>query len=170
MIGTTFDNWQASPPPARHEQCSPNLLLVLDELRRRWPPMGNLGCFGHRPVRGSTTVASSHSFGAAIDVGYPGEFDGVIAAEVCGFLVGRSSELHVSAVHDYRRCRIWRAGRTSNVDDACSLWWKAQRSSSTTGMGQPWANHLHLEVTAIGWGCQQPIGERWAELPDSVGT
>lgn len=144
-------------------KCSPNLNAVLLELQRRWPSFTNLGCYGRRPIRGSTTVPSTHSWGAAVDVGYPPEADPMVAAEVCGFLVGRSGEMHISAVHDYRRSRIWHAGRTPDVDDACASWWKAQRPSSSTGMGQPWCNHLHLEVTEPGWWDATPVQDRWIE-------
>jgi hypothetical protein len=159
----TFDDWQDQPPPAIHNTCSPNLLAVLAELQRRWPFAFNDGCFGSRPIRGSSTVVSSHSYGAAIDVGYHAADDEIVRDQVVGFLVGRSLELHIDALHDYRRCRIWRAGRTPDVSDACVGWWKAQRPSGVTGMGQVWANHLHLETTVAGWGDASPAGDRWTE-------
>ena len=166
MIGTTYDNWQAIGGQAYNRRsCSPNLMLVLGELQRRWPGLTNIGCYGARPIRGSTSVPSSHSWGAAIDIDYPPSSDGVIEAEVCPFLVGRSGELRVSAVHDYRRCRIWHAGRTADINDACTGWWKAQRRSTITGMGQAWANHLHVETTFAGWSDDSPIGDRWTEDP-----
>lgn len=162
MIGDRFFDWQAPHPP-EHTSCSPNLRSLLDELRRRWPWMTNEGCYGARPIRGSTVIPSSHSWGAAIDVGYPPENDPQVAAEVAPWLVARSFEANVDAIHDYRRCRIWRAGRTPATSDACSTWWRAQRSSSATGMGQTWANHLHLEVTADGWADATPMLSRWIE-------
>lgn len=125
--------------------------------------MVNMGCYGARPIRGSDTIPSSHTFGAAIDVGYPAEQDDAIAAQVAPWIVARSFEANIDAIHDYRRCRIWRAGRTSSIDEACTEWWKAQRPSKVTGMGQVWANHLHLEVTADGWGDDSPMLTRWTE-------
>lgn len=157
-FATSFDDWQQAP--AAHASCSPNLQLVLAEVQRRWPGTTNLGCYGVRPIRGGT-LPSSHAYGAAVDIGYVAAFDETIAAEVCPWLVARSLELHIDAVHDYRRCRIWRAARTPSIDDACTAWWKAQRPSAITGMGQVWANHLHLEVTVAGWDDASPVLERW---------
>lgn len=161
-IAVDRTDWQSGVHPMT-ARCSPNLNVVLVELARRWPSFVSQGCFGRRPIRGSTTVPSTHSWGAAIDVGYPPEMDDLVAQEVCGFLVGRSQEMHIGAIHDYRRCRIWHAGRTPDADDACTGWWKAQRPSSVTGMGQAWANHLHLEVTEAGWWDEVPIIDRWTE-------
>lgn len=162
MFGTSFDNWQAFPPPATHNSCSPNLLCILIDLQNRWPGLTNLGCFQQRPVRGGT-APSSHWFGAALDVGFPPGMNTVIRDQVCPFLVARSLELNLQAIHDYRRSRIWRAGRTPNEADACSAWWRIQRGSSITGMGQAWCNHLHLEVTASGWAYDTPVEYRWDE-------
>lgn len=162
VIAVERTDWPSSNLPMA-SQCSPNLRVVLDELRRRWPALTNLGCYARRPIRGSTTAPSTHSWGAALDVGFPPEMNDLIAGEVCPFLVGRSEELHLGAVHDYRRCRIWHAGRSSNPDEACTAWWKAQRASTSTGMGQPWCNHLHLEVTESGWWDEDPVEARWTE-------
>lgn len=120
--------------------------------------MTDLGCFATRPIRGSTTVPSTHSFGAALDLGYPPGEDEVIGSHVAGFLVAWSDELGVDAIHDYRRCRIWHAGRTPVLDEACTLWWRAQRRNRVTGMGQSWANHLHIEVHPLRWGDESPLG------------
>jgi hypothetical protein len=162
MIGSKATNWQLPNPP-RHNTCSPNLRAALIELQRRWPFFTDLGCFGARPIRGSTTIMSSHCYGSAIDVGYPAVKDDQVAAEVCPWIVARSEEMNIGAIHDYRRCRIWHAGRTPVADEACTSWWKAQRASSATGMGQPWNNHLHLEVTADGWSDDTPMIGRWTE-------
>lgn len=162
MIGTVFTDWQLPSAPS-HASCSPNLRSMLDELRRRWPWFVNDGCYGVRPIRGSTTIRSSHSSGAAIDVAYPADMDALIATDVAPWIVARSYETNIDAIHDYRRCRIWRAGRTADVSGACDSWWKAQRPSPITGMGQSWANHLHLEVTAAGWADASPMMGRWTE-------
>lgn len=169
-FSTTFDNWQTNPP-AHHGTCSANLRLVAAELQRRFGVhanhelagarlITNLGCYGRRPVRGGGAI-SSHSYGAAIDVGYPADLDvEVVQGQMIPFLVAWSLELHVQAIHDYRRCRIWRAGRTPHEGDACDGWWKAQRRDATTGMGQPWANHLHIETSGHGWPDATPIADR----------
>jgi hypothetical protein len=162
MIQAHFDDWQTEPPPAAHSASSPNLLLVLGELQRRWPFFFNLGCYGVRPVRGGT-VPSSHCYGAAIDCGYTTDDDPLIASLVAPWLVARSGELHVDAIHDYRRSRIWRAERTPDAGEACTTWWKAQRPDTSTGMGQSWANHLHLECTVLGWADEAPVSGRWTE-------
>lgn len=161
-FGIESTNWQSIRPPSGRNRCSPNLRVVLAEVIRRWPSMTDLGCYGARPIRGGS-APSSHSYGAAIDIGYPPSFDPTVAAQVLPFLVARSEELHLGALHDYRRCRIWHAGRTPDPRDACTAWWKAQRPSTATGMGQSWCNHIHLEVTADGWSDQAPIHERWTE-------
>lgn len=152
-IAETFYNWQSSGEqvdvPAG---CSPNLRALQDDMTARWPWLTDLGCRGARPVRGSTTVPSTHTYGAALDLGYPDHEDPVIGSHVAGFLVAWSLEWGVQAVHDYRRCRIWRAGRTPDINDACSAWWRAQKRNAATGMGQPWANHLHIETTPAMWG------------------
>jgi hypothetical protein len=130
------------------------------ELSARWD-MRNLGCFGHRPIRGSATIPSSHGWGSAIDAGFDGgEYASVVRETICPFLVAWSAELHLSALHDYRGSRIWHAGRTPAEDDACGAWWKAQRTNSTTGFGQLWGNHLHLEVDPAGWDDDTPLLER----------
>ena len=160
MFATKFDNWQASPAPGRHSTCSPNLRALLHYCANNWPGITSLGCFGVRAVRGGDSP-SSHSNGAAIDLGYPAGMLPMIRNEVIPFLIARSDELHVQAVHDYRSGRIWRAGRTPHTEDACGAWWKAQKHSIATGMGQPWANHLHVETTEAGWTDGTPIRARW---------
>lgn len=157
-IAHRFYDWSGGAPDGLGGRCSPRLLLVRRELADRWPFFVNLGCFGKRPIRGSTTVPSTHSWGAALDLGYPPDEDPVIRDHVAGFLVAWSEELGLDLIGDYRRCRIWRAGRTPDMSDACTVWWKAQRPSSVTGMGQPWANHLHLEVHPSRWGDTSPLG------------
>lgn len=159
-FATEYHDWQTGAHDASLRSCSPNLKAIQRELNVRWKA-SNMGCYGSRPIRGSTTVPSTHSWGAAIDVGFtPAQYDAGDVANMCGFLVGWSQELGLSALHDYRGCRIWHAGRTSSLDDACSSWWKAQRASSVTGMGQKWANHLHLEVTPASWGDARGLAER----------
>lgn len=154
-----FDDW-----PNLHlvddsfNHCSPNLLAILEELHSRYG-MGNLGCFGARPIRGGTTP-STHSWGAAIDVTFGSMTYAEVLAGPIPFLIGWSAELHLQALHDYIGCRIWHAGRTADIGDACDKWWKAQRPSSETGMGQPWGTHLHLETSLSGWADTLPVDLR----------
>lgn len=154
-----FHDWQVGPQPDRHS-CSPNLRLILDTMASKWPGLTNQGCFGVRTIRGGI-APSSHTYGAAIDVGFPvALLEQPVEAEVIPWLIAWSEELGIDAVHDYRRCRIWRAGRTNDENHACTLWWKAQRPSGVTGMGQTWANHLHLEVTPEAWSWDTALTER----------
>jgi hypothetical protein len=151
MFNTSFHDYQAMDPPRRSEMayCSPALSALMRELRSRWG-CSSLGCFGLRAVRGGTRP-SSHSFGAAIDVSFKDDADGATRLQLCAFLVAWSSEWGIQAVHDYQGSRIWRAGRTSTTDDACTLWWKAQRKDPANGMGQRWAHWLHVEVHPGAW-------------------
>lgn len=158
-LATHFYDWQHNGrPDALPSGCSPNLRALQTELVRRWPFFTDLGCFSARPVRGSTSVPSTHSYGAALDLGYPPSMDPVIRDHVAGFLVAWSAELGVQAIHDYRRRRIWRAGRTMDEADGCTRWWKLQVASSKTGMGMAWANHLHVETTPAMW---LEVAEAW---------
>lgn len=149
MIGTDFTSW-ASVPDARSRftRCSPNLDQLRAAMTRRWR-MKSLGCYGPRPIAG-TSVPSNHSYGAAVDMGYDPAQRELVEHEVLAYLIAWSDEWHLGAIHDYRASRIWRAGRTADEGECCTLWWKAQRRASS-GMGQSWANWLHLETTEAGW-------------------
>lgn len=161
MIGSEFTSWQVRPPPADHTGPSPALVALRAYMLERWLGFSDLGCYGRRAVRGGE-VPSSHSYGAAVDIGYPIGAQQLVVHEVCPWLVAYSRELGLQAIHDYRRSRIWRAGRTALESQACDTWWKAQRHSASTGMGQLWTNHLHLEVTPQGWSDPTPIEVRIA--------
>jgi hypothetical protein len=63
--------------------------------------------------------------------------------------------LNLQAIHDYAGGRIWR----SNRGDGQGAYWKPQPPSSS-GMGQPWAQWIHLEVHQDGWGDDRPIETR----------
>jgi hypothetical protein len=104
-------------------------------------------------------VPSVHSWGAAIDLGYPPELRPVVETDVMAYLIAWSDEWNLSAIHDYVGSRIWRAGRTADEADCCTLWWKAQKRSAG-GMGHSWANWLHLEVTEAGWDDDRTEQER----------
>lgn len=158
-INTYFFDYQRDGEnldPTVFGRCSPALVALRNDLEVRWLTT-NLGCYGPRPIRGAT-APSTHSWGAAIDLGLalsPPQ----AREEICAYLVAWSAEWGVQAVHDYLGCRIWRAGRTPNAADACTLWWRAQRRS-TNGMGQPWANWLHIEVLADRWSNGQSAQQR----------
>lgn len=157
-FATRFYDYQHLSPPAHGGKCSPNLLSLQQTMAEKYPSLFvGLGCWGVRAIRGGI-APSTHTFGAAIDFGYRASADPVQVADIAiPFMIAWSKELGIQAIHDYRRCRIWRAGRTHHLEDACSLWWRAQRRSGITGMGQVWANHLHVETppeewsNALGW-------------------
>lgn len=147
-IASRFHNYQQlGGTPDLIESCSPALLELLVAVRRRWP-VSSLGCYGDRPIRGGTSP-STHSFGAAMDIDF-GAADAVTQSHMIGYLIGWSEEWGIQAVHDYLGSRIWRAGRTTNPAEACTLWWRAQRRDSN-GMGQTWAHWLHVEVHPERW-------------------
>lgn len=146
MIATTFTDWTQQPVDD-FQQCSPALRALHATLAGRYGVV-SLGCYGRRPIRG-TTKLSTHSWGAAIDLSYGQSLWPNARHVVIGYLVGNSAEWGIQAVHDYLGCRIWRAGRTSSTSDACSSWWRAQRPDGT--MGASWATYLHVEVSYDGW-------------------
>lgn len=157
-ISRRFHSWQTHEArPEGFDHCSPALTQLGHDLAARWP-VTVLGCYGVRPIRGGSVI-STHAFGAALDVsfgpaGFPEARDQMI-----GYCIAWSEEWALQAVHDYRGQRIWRAGRTANPADACSRWWRAQRRDSN-GMGQVWANWLHLEVHPDGWHDARSAAER----------
>lgn len=167
---STHNGGQDDP---RYNACSPNLIAIAFELRRRWPASAtfsgflNLGCYGERDIRGGT-IDSPHSHGSAKDDRYtPGnvfttfERDRlVIDQQVIPFLIGNSAELGLGAIHDYVMQRIWHSGRTGSVADAYTTWWKRQPKSSATGMGYMSSGWLHLETTEPAWHNATPIPQR----------
>lgn len=160
VIARTYDNWQTVAGEPQWNRCSPNLAALLAEVEQLYG-VTSLGCYANRPIRGSTTVISSHAYGAAVDISYRSVTPPNVVDWLIGYLVGHSDELHVQRIHDYRRSRIWTAGRTADIADACAGWWAAQRRSPITGMGQSWADYLHVETTIAGWGDTSPVGSRF---------
>lgn len=159
MIADQFHDYQGNGvQPTWMRSCSPALTRLLQDMERRWPAVVSLGCYGPRPIRGGSSP-STHSFGAAIDVGYGALGHPDLRHDMIGYLIAWSQEWGIQAVHDYLGCRIWRAGRTPNSADACSQWWKAQRRSSE-GMGQSWALWLHVEVHPDRWFDSATASER----------
>jgi hypothetical protein len=156
-IEVTFHNWQTHQPEddARYDRCSPNLVALGTDLGKRFQ-MTNNGCYIERDIR-SGSSPSSHSHGAATDRNWPDRL--IAVSKILPFLIDNSRELHVQAIHDYFGCRIWRAGRTSNIGEAHTLWWRKQTPSSS-GMGQSWARWFHIETTESGWADSRPITDR----------
>jgi hypothetical protein len=159
-IETEHYNWQRHQPAPdpRYARLSPNLDAIGDELAKRWG-MTDLGGYGWRPIRGGT-APSSHGFGAATDRRYFELGRARALSEVLPWLIRNSRALHLQAIHDYFGCRIWRAGRTANLEEAETKWWAPQPPNRTTGMGQSWAVYFHLETTRSGWPDGTPIPNR----------
>ena len=129
---TPYYEWssRSDHAAAAYEQCSPNLVQVLDYLQRRWGGQ-NLGCHINRYVKGqgSSTTWSTHSWGAALDFTANGGWD-TNFNQIAAFLIENSEELGINALHDYRRVahpdgtvrgRIWKpivGWRPSNIGSA----------------------------------------------------
>lgn len=79
----------------------------------------------------------------------------VLENDVLPWLIANSAEMNIQAIHDYAGGRIWRSDR----GDGQGAYWKVQPTSSS-GMGQPWAQWIHLEVHADGWADARPIETR----------
>lgn len=159
-MSVTFYNWQAGlQPGVPYTRLSPNLVALREELGKRFGGY-SLGGYGVRPIRGSTTVWSSHSFGAAIDWRLD---DNSARAAAMAWLVDHHAVLGVQAVHDYFGCRIWRANRYPG--QPTSTWWRPQTASTTTGMGQAWAKYLHVETDRSNWSNTTPVSQRLDPTP-----
>lgn len=162
-VQATFFNWQRSglnwdAPP--YEACSPNLTEILKYITTRWGGR-SLGCHHDRPIVGGR-APSSHAFGAALDWRYGDVMDrGELLTEVIPWLVDNSAELGIDAIHDYAGDRIWRAGRTADIGDAHTLWWKTQNGAGGQ-MGHPSSVWLHLETPPSRWDDRSPVVERLA--------
>lgn len=174
MIGTDFHNWQdGRAPGAPFDRYSPNLIEVDRFLDHSWPALEWKGSgFNVRRAKNDdpTPEWSSHAFGAAKDRRYARLGRARLLAEVIPALIEHSAELHVQAIHDYVGARIWRAGRTSKISDASSSWWKPQRPSTGSGMGQPSSLWIHIETTLAGWGDSTPFASRLGTTPPPATT
>ncbi len=109
---------------------------------KRWGGK-NMGILANPPrsFRGSSSSPSLHNWGMAYDWRFANPGPGRAAAdEAMEFLIEHASDLGVQAIHDYSGGRYWKnhAG------------WKKGTTSSTTGMGQSWAEWLHIERTWAG--------------------
>lgn len=151
--------------------CSPNLLAIAAEMHQQWPAHGefygihDLGCYGERDIRGSTTQLSAHSCGAATDQRYTDAFNfshfdanrTLCLNVIIPWLITNSLELHLDAIHDYVGGRIWHSARTANIGDAFTAWWKP---NTGPGMGSKASGWLHLETTLEGWHDATPVAKR----------
>ncbi len=144
-----FTNWQAKPASelARYRSASPALEQLAEHLTATWGG-ASLGILNVRHVRGGRDL-SSHAFGAAFDWSYRG-LDRSVGVAVCDWLVANADALGVQAVHDYIGSRIWRSDRKA---------WKAQRKDAQ-GMGQPWGDWLHVEISEGAWADARPVGAK----------
>lgn len=147
-IQRQFYDWQRNGSPLRlPPRCSPALVQALSALERRWN-CSSLGC--RDPAATSDSGGISTHRWAAIDVSYNVAGELQAREEIIPYLVAWSSEWGLQAIHHYNGKRIWRAGRTPDESEACTRWWKVQRTSSS-GMGASWASWLHLEVHPDAW-------------------
>lgn len=150
---TDFYSWQKATvkDKLRFRKASPNLLSLKDYLLKRWGGK-DIGIYGVRPIRGGE-VLSSHSFGAAMDWRYDSRREGQAAIR---WLIKNSKELGIQAIHDYYGGTIWRSTRTAPDVGG----WKPAEADPKTGMGQAWAQWLHIETTKSAWSNAKPIDQR----------
>lgn len=156
-ISRLFYDWQRlGPPMALPAGCSPNLQVIRREFVVR-RGMASLGCRDAAATSDSGGI-STHRW-AALDLSTLPLTRSEVVDWLCPFIVGWSEELGVQALHDYVGQRIWRAGRTNDVREACNAWWRAQPKSKS-GMGQPWATWIHLEVRPDRWFDNRSFADR----------
>lgn len=162
MIATTFTNWQqkSAADLAKFRVSAPALTTLRTHVLAEFGGV-DLGIYGVRNVRGRESL-SSHSFGAAWDWSYRG-MDRDVADRVIAWLIANSAELGVQAIHDYLRCRIWRANRSGDKNGG----WQKQRADNE-GMGQTWGDWLHIEVNERQWNDGRPVNEKIGPPPRPV--
>lgn len=153
-IAKEFTDWQKRPKSdlTKFRTASPALVSLRNYLLANYGG-ASLGIYGVRTVRGGSQT-SSHAYGAAMDWSYRGETRAV-ADSVIDFVISNSNELGIQAVHDYQNSKIWRANRSSDKNGG----WKNQRKAST-GMGQSWADWIHIEVNERQWGDGRTVEEK----------
>lgn len=161
---TVFTDWARMPAStlAQYNRSSPNLIAIRDDARIRFPEVTSLGIYGVRDARGSTT-RSVHSWGAAADLSYRGAGRATGLAMI-DFYLDRSAELGIQAIHDYLGSRIWRAFRPKASGGPG---WKNQPRSSS-GMGQSWADWIHIEVNLDAWPDGRSVAERTGDALPGV--
>lgn len=155
-----YTNWQYAPDRSKFAVgASPNLKALLDYLKTRWGGQ-NLGIGGSkatvRNVRGGS-ADSSHNYGAALDWRYseaPGREK--ILSEVLPFLIDHHEILGIQLIVDYIGSRAWNATRNGDAFGG----WKVLKASSS-GIGQSWAQWLHIETNSDSWGNSKPVADRF---------
>lgn len=149
MTFSEAHNYQRQP--IGNGRCSPNLRVIEAHVLDRFGGQP-LGCYAPRAIRGGSSM-STHWSGAAVDLRYANVGAGyrnvVDVDALIAFVIDNHQALGVQQVHDYLRARIWKVGRG----------WK-QQAPSSTGMGQPWAQWLHLEVHPSAFAWSTPIDAR----------
>jgi hypothetical protein len=150
---TLFTDWSRKPTAelARWNKSAPALTSLRTGLLNMFPGTHNLGIYGVRDARGHPGVQSVHSFGAAFDISYRG-LNRSVGLAIIDWCLNNSDELDIQAIHDYIGGTIWRAVR----DKPGTGGWRPQNPQAT-GMGQPWADWLHIECTEEGWGDGRPM-------------
>lgn len=154
-------DWQKIQPKLK--PCSPNLSLLVEYLIAKYGGQ-NVGCYGAMPT--GATYIRSHYHGAAVDWRYANPGPGITKAQtvILPWLINFSRELGIQAIHDYYNARIWRARRTTNLDDAHTSWWREQKRDGK--MGARWATYFHIETNASQWHVAVPIDLRFGKLPE----
>jgi hypothetical protein len=140
-----FTNWQKKSDAdlVKYRAASPALVAIRTHVLDMFGG-ANLGLYGVREVRGGT-AKSSHAFGSAWDWSYRGP-GREVADQVIGFLIVNHVKLGVQAIHDYQNGRIWHSDRVTDPNGG----WRSQRADKF-GMGQKWADWLHVEVNEDMW-------------------
>jgi hypothetical protein len=147
-------NWQSKRPLsglAKYNKDSPALVSIATYLVAVFGG-ANVGLRQVRNARGKN-VLSSHAYGSALDWSYRGK-GRQVGLDAINFLIANAEALGVSAIHDYIGCRIWKSDRQS---------WKSQKKDKE-GMGQPWGDWLHIEITAEAWSDGRPVEAKLGTL------
>jgi hypothetical protein len=151
-MSITWTNWRDIPLGTPYDRCSPNLNIIEDYLLH---VAGGrpLGCYGVRLNRDGS-AQSTHSWGAAKDwrygnvgAGYAEVGRDAFLAHVLPWLIGNADALGIQQLHNYRDASIWRTGRG----------WKP---NTGTGMGEAWAEYIHIETNVWSWGDTRPVASR----------
>lgn len=154
-----FTDWSTKLVGAPFNRCSPNEVLIGRHLDAEFGTVEN-GCYGVRDIRAGGSI-STHSFGAAGDRTFRGVSANFTAKRnvmlvAIEHLRQNSEELGIQAIHDYIGCRIWRSNRDPHTyPDG----WKVQ-TPDAYGMGQTWADWIHVEVYEGAWNWDSPIVDR----------
>ena len=141
-------NW-ASPDDTQFKAASPNLLALMDHLKKTWG-MTNSGIYVKRPIRGGTAW-STHAYGAAVDAAYT-NLD-TIDNDVVPWLIANYKVLGIQRIHHYVYKKYWEAGKG----------W----INRPPGDGAKW---LHIETHPYSWHNTQPINERISGTPAAPTT